>query len=229
MDKILKQTIEDQYDKLVKGVEQQLANNKTISLMLQICEQNKSKMYDPKNDEFFERDFGFTDDETGEEYPEYSFDYGVYEEYKEFMKNYDSLIANLNFKQNMLEHGKVVLNRDKKLKQVNEELESAKKRYKMYKKIEIKETNSDKAKKENKAIDDTIYIVKNNLIKKEIKKLLLANPNYVNLNMDQCRLAWDVLKLTKECQEEIKNNVGEKTIVQARDNISKGDQLSLER
>ena len=86
----------------------------------------------------FQIDYGFTDD-SGEDYPDYRFSQDLYDNYVNFLKNYDEIIQACEERKKKIQEARFVFGRAKKLEQIEFEIKDKKRTYDYYMSIRKRE------------------------------------------------------------------------------------------
>ena len=103
-----------------------------------------------KEDEMaFQVNYGFTDD-SGEDYPDYRFSQELYDNYLNYINNFDKIIQECEERKKKIQTAKFVFGRAKKLEDIEFEIKSKKRTYDYYLSIRKREEAYENWKKDKK-------------------------------------------------------------------------------
>lgn len=221
MSKGLKLMFELELKQLSADAEAYMTQNEVVELLNYKIKRNNEKIYDPTKETAFQSEVYVEYDRDDEiSYVEMGYDETKYKAYKTFMQEYPSKLVELNLEKNNLVNKKFVIYKDRKLSQITGKIDHLNSRYKYFLRIQEKERVSDIAKAENQILNDSVQMIKNSYVAKNVNQLFVINPDYVKVDVSKCRIEQDIIDVVKQCQDKAKaiekQNLVNKKIAEAQ-------------
>lgn len=179
-------------------------NEEVVELQKKIDE--NQKVYFNKEEEIeFQVNYGFTDD-YGEDYPDYRYSEELYKGYRNYLENFDKILADLYKKKETLE-SKFAFGKKRKLEDLEWQIKDAKRTYDRYMKIYEREQKSQIWYKDGKLVDinkpykDRISEIKAEIAVKIVEDCFNKYPELMLYDFKGTRFGEDIIKAIENEQK----------------------------